>query len=92
MDEHPLGSVLNNQVQTTPLAATHISVGQGLQEVGLATTVLSNQTVAAADGQLDGAVADELIALDGHGEAGDLDIPVHSGCRQTQGCLGLVPC
>ena len=55
---------------------THITVGQGLQEVGLATAVLANQAISTADGQLNGAVADELVTLEGHGEARDLDVPV----------------
>jgi len=57
---------------------THITVGQGLQEVGLATAVLANQAISTANGQLDGAVTDELRTLEGHRKARDLDIPVVS--------------
>jgi len=54
---------------------THISVCQSLQEVGLAAAVLADQAIAAANSELDRAVTDELVSLDGHGESRDLDIP-----------------
>jgi len=75
--------LIHNAIQQirTAMNQTHISVGQSLQEVGLATAILANQAVPAANGQLNGAVADELIPLDGHGEARDLDIPADQFVR-----------
>lgn len=45
-----------------------------LQEGGLAAAVLSNEAVAAADGQLNAAVLNKLIAADAQGEAVNLDV------------------
>ena len=57
-----------------------------LQEGGLAAAVLPNQPVAAPNGQLNGAVLDELIATHAQGEPINLDVTRGGAGRQHTCC------
>lgn len=74
------GTASTLYTKPAPAAHTH------LQEAGLAASVLSDEAVAAADGQLDAAILDELIAADAQAEAVNLDV-TRGGARRQHACM-----
>lgn len=70
----------------------HLAGGQALQEVGLARAIGANEPIAAPNGELDGAVLDELIPVQTHAEAIDLDVPGSRPGRQDARHSPLVLC
>src|SRR5690349_4417440 len=52
----------------------HLTLGQRPEHGGLAGTVAANETVAATDGELDGRVLDQLLAVGLQRETLNLDV------------------
>mmetsp|Transcript_8617 Transcript_8617/g.27092 ORF Transcript_8617/g.27092 Transcript_8617/m.27092 type:complete len:399 (+) Transcript_8617:581-1777(+) len=64
----------------------HVPVGQALEEGGLASPVVPDQTVPPADGELDHGVLDQLLTIQRQREVVDLDVarsgPRHQHARR----------
>ena len=60
----------------------HLTHGHALEEVGFAAAVAADETVAPPDGELDGALLDELDAVEAEAEAVDLDVSGRGARRQ----------
>ena len=53
---------------------TYLAIGDGLQEVAFAATVLTNKSVPSPNRQLNRTILNELRSANVHGEAGNLDV------------------
>lgn len=79
-------SALVEKVDVDVLGNRVLAGGDGLEKGRLSAAVLAQQTVAAAQGQLQGGVLDEDLAVEDQAGAGDLDVlALGERCENTGG-------
>lgn len=79
------GSTLVEKVDVDVLGDRVLAGGDGLEESGLAATVLTQETVPAAEGKLENGILDQDAAVEDERDGGDLDVLGGLGGGQDTG-------
>lgn len=78
-------STLVQKVDVDVLGNGVLAGGDGLEKGGLAATVLTQETVPAAEGKLESGILDQDAAVEDEGDGGDLDVLGGLGGSQDTG-------
>jgi hypothetical protein len=68
------GSTLVEKIDIDVLGNGELASSNGLEDSGLSTAVLTEETVAATEGQLEGGIGDEDLSVEHKGGRGDLNV------------------